>query len=212
MRNKLILIFTFLFVSDLISQINDNENSDFNNLKLLSNEEVVFDLFKSNLSDFIKYYKNDSVLITDIQIVSGDKYIEKYFEDFFDKNVFIYKKGNDFTNRKIVIDVKELKVSYPVYVNSGLFGNKSFLRNVKSDFDIKYFNLNEDIPLYSNNIKINFSDTVKIENSSRIVSYNYPFLNAKLPEENFLNKFLIPAGLILASVTAIVLFFIIRSN
>ncbi|HCA42510.1 MAG TPA: hypothetical protein DEP28_04575, partial [Bacteroidetes bacterium] len=69
-----------------------------------------------------------------------------------------------------------------------------------------------DIPLYSDNIKINFSDTVKIENSSQIVSYNYPFLNAKLPEENFLNKFLIPAGLILASVTAIVLFFIIRSN
>ncbi|HCA41953.1 MAG TPA: hypothetical protein DEP28_01725, partial [Bacteroidetes bacterium] len=154
MRNKLILIFTFLFVSDLISQINDNP--DINNLKLLSNEEVVFDLFKSNLSDFIKYYKNDSVLITDIQIVSGDKNIEKYFEDFFDNNVFIYKKGNDFTNRKIVIDVKELKVSYPVFVNSGFSGNKSFLRNVKSDFDIEYLNLNGDIPLYSDNVKINF--------------------------------------------------------
>ncbi|HRE40736.1 MAG TPA: hypothetical protein PLG90_05335 [Ignavibacteria bacterium] len=213
MRYKLILFLILFTISDIYSQTINYDTKPVNSdVRQISNEEVVFEQLKSNLSDFIMYYKSDSVLITDLEIISEDNSVKNFLNEFFEKNIFIYKKGKDYSNRKLVLKIENIKMNYPEYVNSGIAGDKSFIRNFKSGFILDYYNLNISSPVFSGSYNINFADTVKIENSGNINSYKYSFLNGKLPEDSFLNKYLLPVGLILTSITTIILFFVIRSN
>jgi len=112
---------------------------------------------------------------------------------------------------KILINNLDFKINYTKNSNS-YFTNKTYDRDLSVRYDYKIIKNSGDSLIYSGSSNEKFSDSFKIEYLEQIERSSYKFTSGVLPEQNFLNKILIPAIVVAATLITIVLFYSIRSK
>lgn len=207
----ILFYFSFVLFNNAYAQI---DSASFNIRLSKTNEEIAAELINKNLEELKSLLETDTV------------YVDIQEENSSVKNFFNSKLRNSLVNYSIRpfnagvnniptrLEIKNVRVnvSYPHYSSEGVIGNKSFDRIVNVSFDLSYNRLSDNTVIFSKRVDDKYSDIVDISLKGKIENKNYSFLVSELPEDNFFNKYLIPAGLIVISAVTIVLFFAIRSN
>lgn len=179
-----------------------------------TNEEIAAELINKNLEDLKSLLESDTVYV-DIQEKNSS--MKNFFNNKLRNSLVNYSIrpfNTGLTNIPARLEIKNVKVSvsYPHFSSEGVIGNKNFNRIVNISFDVSYNRLSDNTVIYSRRVDDKYSDEVDISLKGKIENRNYSFLVSELPEDNFFNRYLIPAGLIVISAATIVLFFAIRSN
>ncbi len=197
------------FTSDIYSQNNDNSVSERN-----------IDIFSRQLDAAFNELENQLV------IAGNDKLYHLRFSKESDENDYLLLKlkqrfgsyklltGNSVNNADydIVFENTKLKTNYKDIFSSSFLSSKK----VKRKIEVKYFNKiidnSTNVEIYSNNINESYEDDFLLDNLEQVENSSYEFTKGQLPEENLLDKVLIPAVVVGASAVAIILFFVIRSK
>ena len=197
------------FTSDIYSQNNDNSVSERN-----------IDIFSRQLDAAFNELENQLV------IAGNDKLYHLRFSKESDENDYLLLKlkqrfgsyklltGNSVNNADydIVFENTKLKTNYKDIFSSSFLSSKK----VKRKIEVKYFNKiidnSSNVEIYSNNINESYEDDFLLDNLEQVENSSYEFTKGQLPEENLLDKVLIPAVVVGASAVAIILFFVIRSK
>lgn len=207
----ILFYFSFVLFNNAYAQI---DSSVYNIQSARTNEEIAAELISKNLEELKNFLESDTVYV-DIQEENSS--VKSFLNSKLRNSLVNYSVRPFNANLNSVparLEIKNIKVSvsYPHYNSIGVIGNKSFDRVVNVSFDVSYNRLSDNMVIFSKRIEDRYSDIVDISQKGKIESRNYSFLVSELPEDNFLNKYLIPAGLIVISAVTIVLFFAIRSN
>lgn len=207
-----IILFYFLFVlfNNSFAQV-DSSNI---NVNVKTNDEIVRDLINKNIDELKNFLESDTVYV---EINEENSSLRNFFNGKLRNSLDEYSLrpfNADLTYIPAKLQVRNVKVnvSYPGFGGTGVLGNKSFNRVISVSFDVSYNRLSDNSVIYTKRIEDKYSDEVDISLKQKIENSNYSFLSSNLPEDNFFNKYLIPAGLIVISAVTIVLFFAIRSN
>lgn len=123
---------------------------------------------------------------------------------------FVYNQESDTLARFFLPKVK-IETEYLSVNQSNILGEKIVTRRVTVEADFEYsepgLNQPETFKLTSTN-----KDEFALKDVELIQNQSLPFAYAELPQESFLSRILIPAGLIVVSVATVILFFIIRTK
>lgn len=124
----------------------------------------------------------------------------------------VYETDIDSVFADIKIDNIKLQTLYKKIGTSKILGDKTVDREIAISYNVTLVRKDNGEILYTERITDSFSDSFKLDELNRIESGEYEFVRARLPEEGFLSKYLLPVVLLGVSAVTIILFFVIRSE
>ncbi|MBV6479167.1 MAG: hypothetical protein HGGPFJEG_01928 [Ignavibacteria bacterium] len=153
-------------------------------------------------------------------ILNADNIQQTYFSEsikkkFPDFGFLTNLKENVATEKKIVnvfIKNPEIKVRYTGTHTDNFLGSKIVERVVSVKYEIKLLNSDDSSVVYSDKFSKKIKSNFNINNIAMVEDERFPFTKSVIPDEDTLNKLILPAVVILASAAAVILFFTIRSK
>lgn len=153
-------------------------------------------------------------------ILNADNIQQTYFSEsikkkFPDFGFLTNLKENAATEKKIVnvfIKNPEIKVRYTGTHTDNFLGSKTVERVVSVKYEIKLLNSDDSSVVYSDIFSKKIKSNFNINNIAMVEDERFPFTKSVIPDEDTLNKLILPAVVILASAAAVILFFTIRSK
>lgn len=124
----------------------------------------------------------------------------------------VYETDIDSVFADIKIDNIKLQTLYKKIGTSKIFGDKTVDREIAISYNVTLVRKENGEILYTERITDSFSDSFNLDELNRMESGEYEFVRARLPEEGFLSKYLLPVVLLGVSAVTIILFFVIRSE
>ena len=191
---------------------------------IIYSQDSVF-IPEANIDIFSKLLSKSFTEIQDKLTVTGKEeiYLLKSDKNNPETNYFALEIKRGMNNFKIITSA-DIKSGYKILINNlvfkinytknsnNYFTNKTYDRHLSIGYNYKIIKNPGDSLIYSGSSNEKFSDNFKIEYMEQIERSNYEFTKGVLPKQNFLNKILIPAIVVAATLITIVLFYSIRSK
>lgn len=130
-------------------------------------------------------------------------YIAKSFSEYGYDSIFVEKEPN------LLYILTDANVKYQNIFETKLFGDNYLRRNVQLKGSVLLLNESVNVPY---NFSINYIDTIKYDDVNLIENKKFPFTQGEIPEPPILKNLLQPAIVVGTLITAVILFFTIRSK
>lgn len=201
-----LIALTFLTPFFVFSQ----SNSPKRNIEIY--DELSFNSF-GELEDRIVLAGKENVFSADLtDMGDSDDYLLRKLRQRLSSYNVVYETDIDSVFADIEIDNIKLNTRYKKIGTSKILGDKTVDREISVSYDVRLIRKDNGEVLYTERISDSFSDSFKLDDLNRMESGEYEFLKAKLPEEGFLSRYLLPIVLLGVSAATIILFFVIRSE
>jgi len=142
----------------------------------------------------------------------SDEYLLMKLRQRLNSYNVVYETDIDSVFADIKIDNIKLQTLYKKIGTSKIFGDKTVDREIAISYNVTLTRKDNGEILYTERITDSFSDSFRLDELNRMESGEYEFVRARLPEEGFLSKYLLPVVLLGVSAVTIILFFVIRSE
>lgn len=176
---------------DLVNRAIDEVLDELRDVVILKDRDAIYNIVSSEESDRSLFFLSA---------------LKQKFNQFN----FVYNQESD-TLAKFILSKIKIETEYLSVNQSNILGEKTVTRLVTVEADIEYsepgISQPETFTLTSTN-----KDEFALKDVEQIQNQSLPFAYAKLPQESFLSRILIPAGLIAVSVATVILFFTIRTK
>lgn len=112
---------------------------------------------------------------------------------------------------KVSLHVKKIETRYPKFRKNKFLGDKTLVREIKSDLDIEISSSDNKF-IIKDNISTRYKDEIDYDWWEKYSSDDYLFTQALPPNISLFESVFFPALIITISAVAAILFFTIRSN
>lgn len=201
-----LIALTFLTPFFVFSQ----SNSPKRNIEIY--DQLSFKSFDELENRIVLAGKENIFSIDLVDMKDSDDYLLMKLRQRLNEYNVVYETDIDSVFADIKIDNIKLSTRYRKIGTSKVLGDKTVDREISMSYDVTLIRKDNGEVLYSEHITDSFSDNFKLDDLNRMESGDYEFLKAKLPEEGFLSRYLLPIVLLGVSAATIVLFFVIRSE
>lgn len=187
-----IVVFVFIFSSDLFSQTN-------------------LDIYQKLISQSIKQIDslvNNKIINLEIILPSSYLSLKPYIASTFSDNGFILSdnpKGNF-----LIYSLTDLSVDYQNLESINFFDDDKLIRKISIGGQLIF--ISDNLLSKSFSIKQNYVDTIKLSDLESLENKLYPFTQGKIPEQPLLKNLIQPVIIIGVLISTVILFFTVRSR
>ena len=211
---KLKYLLSILFFAIILGGISYSQENTLSNIEIIDNliDESLIQLENKLLITGKENFYN---ILTEAENEEQNYIANSIKNKFGDYNFLINYQPEADTGKNIftvLIKNPALKVEYIKVRSDNVLGSKIVDRKVSVRYDTEVKNIKDSTLVFSNKFNKESKSSFDFNSLGMIEDRRYSFAGSVLPEDSAFDKILTPALIILATASAIILFFVIRSK